>query len=85
MYKPTVDVHLWSGLRTFTDGIDVVAVEAATTGEVLKTLVEKYPGLEGIIEAGVSVAVDGKIIATSLHYPVGPENEIFLLKRIKGG
>ena len=80
-----VEVHLWSGLRPFVDGRDTVEVEAKTIGEMLTRLQEAYPGLAPAIEAGVSVAVDGRIIATSLTEPVGPENEIYLLQRIKGG
>ena len=61
-----VEVNLWAGLRRFTDGADKVEVEAKNVGEVLDGLVHKYSELHEIIEAGVSVAVDGKIIASGL-------------------
>jgi len=80
-----VEVNLWSGLRAFTDGQDKVEVDGKNVGEVLSHLVQAYPGLEDIIEAGVSVAIDGKIIASDLTAPITPENEVFLLQRIKGG
>lgn len=83
--KPVVKVNLWSGLRAFADGQQVVEVEARTVGDVLSGLVVACPGLEGVIEAGVSVAVDGKVIASSLTAPVAPENEIWLMQRLKGG
>jgi molybdopterin converting factor small subunit len=83
--KPKVQVHLWSALRRHTDGAEVVEVEAATTGQLLEALKAAYPGLGPMIDAGVSVAIDGRVYATGLTQPVGPENEIFILQRIKGG
>ena len=80
-----VEVNLWSGLRRFTDGELVVSVEADTIGDMLDALVAKYPGLEPVIEAGVSVAVDGRIIASALNEPVRPDSEVYLMQRIKGG
>ncbi|MCI5097127.1 MAG: MoaD/ThiS family protein [Rhodobacteraceae bacterium] len=82
---PKVQVHLWSALRRHTDGKDVVEVEASTTGEMLRALEQAYPGLAAPIEAGVSVAIDGRIYATSLTEPVAPEQEIYLMQRLKGG
>ncbi|MBT3143306.1 hypothetical protein DS909_07365 [Phaeobacter gallaeciensis] len=80
-----VEVNLWSGLRALTGGKQVVEVEAATVGEVLSGLVKAYPELQAPIEAGVSVAVDGRIIASGLTEPVNPDSEIYLMQRLKGG
>lgn len=80
-----VKVHLWSGLRSLVDGQDAVEVQASTVGDILRGLVKLYPGLEGTIEAGVSVAVDGKIIANDLTTPVTPESEIYLMQKLRGG
>lgn len=80
-----VAVNLWSGLRVFADGKDVVEVDARNVGEVLKGLVEIHPGLEHVIEAGVSVAVDGKVIASGLTEPVQPDSEVYLMQQLKGG
>lgn len=80
-----VEVNLWSGLRAFADGKDKVEIEAGNVGEVLRGLVETYPALEDIIEAGVSVAVDGRIIASDLTAPVQPDSEVWLMQRLKGG
>ena len=55
------EVNLWSGLRQFTDGELVVKVEANTVGKMLDELISIHPKLEPIIEAGVSVSVDGKM------------------------
>jgi sulfur carrier protein ThiS len=36
------------------------------------------------IKAGVSVSVNGQIV-TDLNAPVAPEDEVYLIQRIKGG
>lgn len=80
-----VEVNLWAGLRRFTNGADKVEVEAKNVGEVLEGLVRQYPELHEIIEAGVSVAVDGKIIASGLTETVKPNSEVFIIQQLKGG
>lgn len=80
-----VEVNLWSGLRSLTGGKQVVEVEASTVGEVLSALVKAYPQLQGPIDAGVSVAVDGRIIASGLTEPIKPDSEVYLMQRLKGG
>lgn len=40
-----IEVHLWSGLRRFTDGVEVVQVQANTVGQMLDGLVAAHPGL----------------------------------------
>lgn len=80
-----VEVHLWSGLRSLTGGKQVVEVEAATTGELLRALVRAYPQLQAPIDAGVSVAIDGRIIASGLSEPISEGAEIYLMQRLRGG
>ena len=80
-----VDVNLWSGLRRFTDGKLVVSVEAATIGKMLDQLTTAYPGLAKVIEAGVSVAVDGEIITAKRNTPLRPDSEVYLIQQLKGG
>lgn len=79
-----VEVNLWSGLRRFTDGDLVIEVEASTVGEMLDALVERHPALGPVIEAGVSVAVDGEIVV-GRHVEIPPGAEVFLIQRVKGG
>ena len=80
-----VNVHLWSGLRSLVDGQDEVEVEASTVGEVLRALIIQYPELEDYIVSGVSVAVDGKIIASDLTKSVTEKSEIYLIQKLRGG
>ncbi|MCR8550629.1 MoaD/ThiS family protein [Salipiger sp. P9] len=79
-----VAVNLWSSLTRFTDGARVVELEAATAGQVLDGLKAAYPGLAPIVDAGVSVVIDGEM-ATGRHSPIGPESEVVLMQRLKGG
>lgn len=80
-----VEVHLWSGLRALTGGQETVTVEATTVGEVLEALVRAHPELREPIDAGVSVAVDGRILASDLTAPVRPDSEVYLMQRLRGG
>ena len=80
-----VEVHLWSGLRSLTGGQQVVEVEAKTTGELLQALVAAHPQLQAPIDAGVSIAIDGRVIATGLTEPITEGSEIYLMQRLRGG
>lgn len=80
-----VDVNLWSGLRRFTDGETVVSVEASTIGEILDGLVKAHPDLAPVIEAGVSVAVDGEVVTGGRHAQIRPDSEVYLIQALKGG
>lgn len=80
-----VEVHLWSGLRALADGKESVQVEAKTVGEVLTGLVRAYPAMQDAIDAGVSVAVDGRVIASGLTEPVSDDSEVYLMQRLRGG
>ncbi len=80
-----VEVHLWSSLRSLTGGCEVVEVEARTTGELLRELVRAHPQLQAPIDAGVSVAIDGRIIATGLSEPIPEGAEVYLMQRLRGG
>lgn len=80
-----VEVHLWSGLRRLTGGEDVVPVEAGTIGEMLDAVVARHPALKPILDAGVSVAVDGEIVTGGRLNPIPEGAEIYLMQRLKGG
>ena len=80
-----VEVRLFSSLSRFADDNEVVEVEANTVGEVLVGLVKAYPNLAPHIENGVSVAVDGRVIAQGLTERVRPDSEVVVMERLKGG
>jgi len=80
-----VEVHLWSGLRSLTGGQQVVEVDANTTGELLRELVRAHPQLQAPIDAGVSIAIDGRVIASGLTEPIPEGSEVYLMQRLRGG
>lgn len=80
-----VQVRLWSGLKPLADGQEVVEIQGDTIGRVLDNLVAAYPALDPVVQAGVSVALDGQMIPVSRHVPVRPDSEFVLLQRLKGG
>lgn len=80
-----VEVVLWASLRRFADENAVVVVDANTVGGVLKGLVEQYPALKPHIDRGVSMSVDGRIIASGLNESVARDSEVVLMQRLKGG
>ena len=79
------EVVLWASLRRLADDKEILEVDAGTVGDVLKELVERYPDLKPQIDRGVSISVDGKIIAGGFNEPVLPDSEVVLLQRLKGG
>jgi molybdopterin converting factor small subunit len=80
-----VEVRLWSGLRSLVEGQPSVQVEAKNVGELLDQLVQTYPALGPVVQAGVSVAIDGRIIASDRTEPVRSDQEIVLMQRLRGG
>ncbi len=83
--KHKIEVALWGGLKPFAGGNDKVEVEAATTGQMLAAVIAKHPALEDHIEAGVSVAVNGRVIASSLTEPIPEGADVVIIPQLKGG
>ncbi len=79
-----VTLHLWAGLRRLTGGAESVQVQASTVGGALDALAAAHPGVKPVLDAGVSVVVDGQV-STSRHQPLDSRNEVFLMQRLKGG
>ncbi len=63
----------------------MVEVEAKTTGELLRALVQAHPQLQAPIDAGVSIAIDGRVIATGLTESIPEGSEVYLMQRLRGG
>ena len=83
--KHDVEVALWGNLRPLVGGAETVTVQARNIRQMLEALVTAWPALEPIIEAGVSVAIDGRVYATSLTQPIPEGAEVVLMQRLKGG
>ena len=80
-----VRVKLWGSLSDFTDGKEVVEVEASNFKQLLDRLGETYPGLKPQFERGVSLAVDGTIYREAWFTPISEENEVVLIPYMPGG
>ena len=58
-----VSVHLSSNLRGPTGGAAEVEADGATVGALITDLDRHYPGLGAALRSGVSVVIDGLLIA----------------------
>jgi molybdopterin synthase sulfur carrier subunit len=81
-------------LRKFTNGIETVAVEAATVGEIFQQLETQFPGIRarlceenGDLRRFINVYVDGEDIRflDQLQTNVGPQAEVSIVPAIAGG
>jgi len=78
-------VCLSGPLKAAADGAASVSISATTIRELLRELIEQYPGMQNQLDDGIAVSVNGQIFRDnwSKKIPVGAE--IFLLPRIQGG
>lgn len=81
---PTIEVNLWSSLRRFTGGEEVVSVEADTIAGMMNALKKTFPDLAPALDAGVSVSVNGEIV-NNRFTPLAEGSEVFLLQPMRGG
>jgi molybdopterin synthase sulfur carrier subunit len=80
-----LEVNLSGSISDAADGAQSVQVEAATIRELLRKLVERYPKLQGKIDEGVAVSINGDIYRDIREVKIPEDAEIFLLPRIQGG
>ena len=80
-----LDVNLSGSLQDAADGAASIALEAATIRELLRKLVERYPRMQGRVEEGIAVSIDGEIYRDNWEEEIPEGAEIFLLPRIRGG
>ena len=80
-----LEVSLSGSLRDAADGAASIQVEAATIRELLRKIVERYPRMQGHIDQGVAVSIDGNIFRDNWGEPIPEGAEVFLLPRIQGG
>ena len=78
-------VCLSGPLKAAADGAASVAISAATIRELLRELIEQYPGMQNQLDDGIAVAVNGQIFRDSWSEEIPAGAEIFLLPRIQGG
>ena len=72
-------------LRDAVGGAASIDVEAATIRELMGRLVERYPRIEPLMDAGVAVAINGEIFRDNWSEPIPAGAEVVLMPRIQGG
>ena len=78
-------VVIFGSLRAYTDGVGELEIEASTTRELLRKLSEKFEGLAEVIEAGVSLAIDGEVFKEAWFTPIGEDSEVVVMPLMVGG
>ncbi|MHB1516733.1 MAG: ubiquitin-like small modifier protein 1 [Acidimicrobiales bacterium] len=90
----SVQVNLPTVLRAHVGGVKTVTAEGSTVGEVLRFLVDRYPGLsgqvidpDGLLHKFVNVYVNDDDVRylSALDTPVKDADEISILPAVAGG
>jgi molybdopterin converting factor small subunit len=80
-----VEVQLAASLRDAAAGASSVTIEAGTIRELLRKLVDRYPRMQGRVDEGIAVSINGEIFRDDWSQKIPAGAEIFLLPRIQGG
>ena len=80
-----VRVHLSSNLRGPAGGLAEVEAEGATVGALIDDLDRRYPGLGDALRVGVSVVIDGLLVAYPEYEPVPDGAEVYFIPQTSGG
>ena len=78
-------VCLSGPLKAAADGAASVSISAATIRELLRELIEQYPGMQNQLDDGIAVSVNGQIFRDKWSEEIPEGAEGFLLPRIQGG
>ena len=78
-------VCLSGPLKAAADGAASVSISAATIRELLRELIEQYPGMQNQLDDGIAVSVNGQIFRDKWSEVIPEGAEVFLLPRIQGG
>ena len=78
-------VSLSGPLKAAADGAASVSISATTIRELLRELIEQYPGMQNQLDDGIAVSVNGQIFRDNWSKKIPAGAEIFLLPRIQGG
>ena len=78
-------VHLSSNLRGPAGGLAELEATGATVGALIDDLDRRYPGLGDALRAGVSVVIDGLLVAHPEYEPVPEGAEVYFVPQTAGG
>ncbi len=80
-----IKVFLGSNLMNYTNGLEVLELEATSVRSLIKALNRKYPGIEDALESGFALAIDGEVIANPGYEKLTEASEVRFLSPIQGG
>ena len=80
-----IKVFLGSNLMNFTNGLEVLELEATSVRSLIKALNRKYPGIEDALESGFALAIDGEVIANPGYEKLTEASEVRFLSPMQGG
>ena len=80
-----VSVRFISSFRSALGGAEQLEIEAATLRELMRRLVENYPGMQKHLDAGIALAIDGEIYRDNWDVEIRDGCEVYLMPRIQGG
>ena len=78
-------VVLVGNLVQLTGGAATFDLAATSVKHLFELLAERHPALAPHLAEGVAVAIDGQIYQDTLHEPINPDSEVFVLPQIAGG
>lgn len=78
-------VILTGSLRELASTSAPIEIDAADVRELLRKLEVQLPGIGQRVEDGLSIAIDGDIVADPWLEPIGADSEIHFLPPIQGG
>ena len=78
-------VVLVGNLVQLTGGAANFDLAATSVKHLFELLAERHPALAPHLAEGVAVAIDGQIYQDTLHEPIAPDSEVFILPQIAGG
>jgi molybdopterin converting factor small subunit len=89
----SVNIHIHTTHRPFTNGLEVVSVEGSTVGECLNQLIKQFPGMEKALFAKKDKLLNNVEIylnhssayPNELVKPVKDGDEIHLVIMLTGG
>jgi len=80
-----VNVRFISSFRPALGGADGLQIEATTLRELMRILVAKYPRMQGHIDDGIVLAINGEIYRDNWDVEIQEGSEVYLMPRIQGG
>ena len=78
-------VSLNGVLRANAGGAASIEIEAASIGELLTKLTERFPDLSEDLARGIAVAIDGVVYRDDWTQKIPKQAQVVLMPRIEGG